>query len=59
MDEFNDLRRTIHSYIGEATDRFIIGDLDLDTEWEQYVNQLDQIGLDRYLDILSRSMGSK
>ena len=58
MDEFNDLRRTIHSYIGEATDRFIIGDLDLDSEWEQYVKQLDQIGLDRYLAILNKSVGS-
>jgi len=50
--EFNDLRATIHSYIGESVDRFVIGGLDLDTQWEAYVRQLDQIGLRRYLQIL-------
>lgn len=50
--EFNDLRRTIHSYVGESVDRFIIGDLDIDKKWEDYVRQLNQIGLSRYLKIL-------
>lgn len=51
--EFNDLRRTIHAYIGESVDRFIIGDLDIDKKWGDYVKQLDRIGLKRYLQILS------
>jgi putative aldouronate transport system substrate-binding protein len=50
--EFDDLRRTIHAYIGESVDRFIIGDLDLGRDWGSYVRQLGQIGVDRYLQIL-------
>jgi putative aldouronate transport system substrate-binding protein len=53
--EFNDLRRTIHTFIGESVDRFIIGDLDLDTQWDAYVRQLNQIGLPRFLVILETS----
>jgi putative aldouronate transport system substrate-binding protein len=53
MAEFNDLRRTIHTYIGESVDRFIIGDLDVGGDWDKYVRQLYQIGLERYLQILS------
>jgi putative aldouronate transport system substrate-binding protein len=55
MTEFDDLRRTIHAYIGESVDRFIIGDLDLGRDWDSYVRQLGQIGLDRYLQILGKA----
>jgi putative aldouronate transport system substrate-binding protein len=54
--EFNDLRRTIHSYVAEATDRFIIGDMDLDAQWGEYLRQLDRIGLPRFLAILRESL---
>ena len=56
--EFNDLRRTIHTYIGESVDRFIIGDLDIDRKWDAYAKQLDQIGLQRYLQILRAAYAS-
>jgi len=56
FQEFTDLRRTIHTYVAEATDRFIIGDLDIDTEWDDYVKQLEQIGLSRYLKILQDNL---
>lgn len=52
IDEFNHLRRTIHSYVGESVDRFIINDLDIDTQWNEYLEQLNRIGLTRYLEIL-------
>lgn len=50
--EFTDLRRTIHTFIAESVDRFIIGDLDIDKQWNSYAQQLNQIGLPRYLKIL-------
>lgn len=53
LNEFNDLRRVIHTYIGESVDRFIIGDLDIERDWNTYVKQLRQIGLTRYLQILT------
>jgi putative aldouronate transport system substrate-binding protein len=56
--EFNDLRRNIHSYVGESMDRFIIGDMDVDKQWDSYLKQLKQIGIDRYLEILQSALGS-
>lgn len=50
--EFSDLRRTLHTYVAEATDRFIIGAMDLETHWDDYVSQLERMGLSRYLSIL-------
>jgi len=58
MTEFNDLRRTIHTFIAESTDRFLIGDKDIETQWDAYVAQLKQIGLDRYLSILQETLTS-
>ncbi len=56
--EFNDLRRNIHAFVGESADRFIIGDMDPDKDWETYLKQLKQIGLDRYLRILQSALPS-
>jgi len=53
MAEFDDLRRTVHAYIGESVDRFIIGDLDIGKDWGEYLRQLGQVGLERYLQILN------
>ena len=55
MTEFNDLRRTIHTYSGESVDRFIIGDLDVGADWGEYARQLRQIGLERFLQILAQA----
>ncbi len=57
--EFNDLRRTIHTFVAESVDRFIIGDLDIDTQWDGYVSQLNQIGLPRFLAILQASLAAQ
>lgn len=56
--EFNDLRRNLHAFVGESTDRFIIGDMDIDRDWDKYVRQLGQIGLPRYLELLQKAYGS-
>ncbi len=55
VTEFNDLRRTIHTYVGECVDRFVIGDIDLERDWGKYTRQLDRIGLKRYLQILTEA----
>lgn len=52
--EFNDLRRILHTYIAESTDRFIIGDLDINRDWDAYKDQLEKIGLSQYLAILRK-----
>lgn len=56
FQEFTDLRRTIHTFAAEATDRFIIGDLDIGADWDDYTRQLEEIGLSRYLAILQDNL---
>lgn len=56
FSEFIDLRRIIHTYVGEATNRFIIGELDIEYDWNDYVQELEQMGLSRYLEILRNSL---
>jgi putative aldouronate transport system substrate-binding protein len=57
--EFNDLRSNIHAFVGESVDRFIIGDLDIEKQWEGYVKQLGQIGLGRYLELLQSALSAQ
>lgn len=41
--------------ISETEIRFIIGDLDLDKDWDSYVKNLDKIGLKKYLDTYQKA----
>jgi len=45
----------LENYIKDARVRFIMGDMDLDTEWESYVAGLESIGLSEYLDIVQKA----
>ncbi|MCX7654973.1 MAG: extracellular solute-binding protein [Treponemataceae bacterium] len=54
--EFYELRRTIHSFVMEASNRFIVGELDIDQDWPLYLRQLEQLGLSRYLSILEKNL---
>jgi putative aldouronate transport system substrate-binding protein len=49
--ELADVKTTILSYVDETIARFIVGDLDLDSDWDAYLNELETIGLERYLEI--------
>lgn len=55
--EENDRRNTvgqdIDKYAGEMRDKFISGDESLDDKnWENYVNTINKMGLDEYMEIL-------
>lgn len=52
--EFSELRKTIHSFVGEWVDRFILGDKNIEKDWDAYLKQLKAIGLDRYLTMLKK-----
>lgn len=49
--EYNELRITINDYVNESIARFVTGDMDIDKDWEDYVSQLDDLGLARYLEL--------
>ncbi|WP_405110412.1 ABC transporter substrate-binding protein [Paenibacillus sp. FSL K6-1217] len=49
--EIADLSKTIYDYTNEMMARFIIGDADINTGWDQYLTTLDSMNLSRYLEI--------
>lgn len=49
--EVADLSKTINDYVDEMMARFVIGDADLDKDWDGYVQQLEAMNVARYLAI--------
>ncbi len=54
-DQLKTITVELETYIRESRVRFITGDLDLESDWDRYVESLDDIGLPRYLEIMQRS----
>lgn len=46
-----DISSTLQTYAIESAIRFITGDMDIDTEWDAYVAELKNIGIDTYLEV--------
>lgn len=51
VDEIADVQTTIDTYVSEAATRFVLGDLDLDKDWDTYLKELGAMGLARYMDV--------
>ncbi|MFF2090045.1 ABC transporter substrate-binding protein [Paenibacillus sp. NPDC058174] len=57
--EIADFSKTINDYVNEMVARFVIGDADLDKEWDSYLNNLKKMQLDKYLSIYQDVYDSK
>ena len=42
---------TIGGYVNQATVQFITGDLNIDTDWDNYITTLKNMGVEDYLKI--------
>lgn len=49
------LEKTIIDYKKEMLARFITGDADLESEWGTYVDTMNQMGLERYAQIIQEA----
>ena len=51
------LRQQINQYVNESIAQFIVGDLDInsDADWHEYLDTLDRLELDTYLEIEQRT----
>ncbi len=49
--EFTQLRLQINSEVKQAMVAFVSGEKSLDTDWDAYVERLEEIGLARYMEI--------
>lgn len=45
LDTVSDIQSTIDSYLTDMTARFITGDVDIDSGWDNYIKQLEKIGV--------------
>lgn len=36
----------------EMTPRFIIGDADIEADWDDYLAEFERLGLDRYVELM-------
>lgn len=57
--EVADLAKTINDYVDEMLSRFVIGDADIEKEWDSYVSTLDNMNLTRYLEIYQTALDAK
>lgn len=49
--ELSDLQKTITDYVSESLSRFITGDANIETEWDNYLKNLESMNLSRFLEI--------
>lgn len=52
--EYAELHSVISDYIEASWVRFITGDLDLEKDWDAYLNELKNMNIDRYLEIMQK-----
>lgn len=49
-DLINDIQTTIQSYVDESITRFVLGDLDIEKDWDTYLSELNAMGLELYME---------
>lgn len=58
--QWGQLSSTLMDYVNSSFARFVTGDLSLDNDWDTYVRQIKQIGVDKYLEMFkAATAGSK
>ena len=63
MDARKELQLNISTYVNESMALFIMGQRNLDRDWDSYIQELNRMGLSRYLEITQsgydRAIGKK
>ena len=57
--QYSDIKTAVYEYMYECTARFITGDMDIndDSQWDSYVNELENMGLSTYLSMTQEAIG--
>lgn len=51
MDEIGDLQTSITAYLDDITTRAILGQIDINNEWDNYLAEMNKLGVKRLLEI--------
>jgi putative aldouronate transport system substrate-binding protein len=57
--EYEDLKLTIENYVKQSAAQFITGVKDIEKGWDSYVKELENIGVDRYLELYQNAYDRK
>ena len=49
-----DLKTSIDNYVKEHFVRFVTGDLDIEGEWDEYLEELDKLNLAAYIELTQK-----
>jgi putative aldouronate transport system substrate-binding protein len=55
IETYNEIKSSLDTFVEESRTRFIVGDMDIETEWDTYLSGLENIGLDRLLEIMQEA----
>lgn len=55
IDELSMMRTNIDDYIDQNAVQFITGEKSLETDWDDYVEGFERLGLERYLEIMQEA----
>lgn len=51
QETVSDIQSTINTYVNECFVRFMIGDMSIEKDWDGYLKELNDIGLNEYIEI--------
>lgn len=56
LDEYSEIQSNLNSYVRMSTVQFIMGERDIETEWDQYLSELESYRVERYIEIYKAAM---
>lgn len=55
IDQIADIKNAINSYVNESIARFAVGDLNIKTDWDSYVKEIEKMGLKKYIEVSQKA----
>lgn len=55
FDRIGEIEAALRSYVDASLTRFISGELDVEGDWDSYLNSLETMGIQRYLETAQRA----
>lgn len=55
LEEYTLVRTAINDVVKQWSAEFIAGSRDIETDWDDYVNELDRAGIDRYVELMQQA----
>ena len=57
--EISDLSVSLNAHVNESIARFIVGDLDIESDWDWFIRELDVMGLGRFLQLQQQALNER